>query len=91
MKAVTVPVSRRRATLEAPLFHVPRRKLGDIVESSLYYVIAMTFVFPYVVVKRLLPRSWTHGFIGNSKPVRQSVFREAHVEVQTALGSVFRA
>lgn len=91
MKAVSVPLSRRRSTIEAPPFHVPKRKLGDVVESSLYYVIAMIFVLPYVIVKRLLPRSWTRGFIGHVKPVRQSVFREAHVEVQTVLGSVFRA
>lgn len=70
---------------------MPRRKVGDVVESSLYYVIAMTFVLPYVVIKRMLPRSWTAGFIGQNKSQRQSVIREAHIEVQTVLGSVFRA
>jgi len=91
MKAVSVPLTRRRATMDAPPFLVPRRPIGDTLESSLYYVIAMAFVLPYVIGKRLLPRSWTRGFIGQDKPVRQSVFREAHVEVQTVLGSVFRA
>ncbi len=91
MKAATLPLNSRRSAIHWPTFVVPGRELDVTVESSLYYAIAMAFVLPYVIVKRMLPVSWTAGFIGSEKTIRQSVFREAHVEIQTVLGSVFRA
>ncbi|MEM6530985.1 MAG: hypothetical protein AAF654_00110 [Myxococcota bacterium] len=89
MKAMSFSVPRQRVS--RPVAVARRRTTRDVVESSLYYFLAYLAVLPYVTVKRILPRSWTAGFIGYSKSPRRSVFREAHVEVQNILGIVFRA
>ncbi|MEM6730700.1 MAG: hypothetical protein AAF658_04050 [Myxococcota bacterium] len=91
MKAMFIAASRRK-TATAGGAHLSRRRTADVMESSLYYVLVSALVLPYVVVRRLLPRSWRGGsFIGQSKSEPRSVLREAHSEVQTVLGSIFRA
>lgn len=57
---------------------------------SVYYVMGLLLILPFMLPSLLMPRSWRRGRFPDVRRNPRSVLSEAHAELSNALAQVFR-